>query len=44
MTGTAIERVINPLENLEDNVIRWSYTDMLMVKKGEHPLQKHLIN
>jgi hypothetical protein len=42
MTGTAIERVTNPLENLEDNVIRWSYTDMLMVKKGEHPIQKYL--
>jgi hypothetical protein len=44
MTGTAIERVINPLENLEDNVIRWSYTDMLMVKNGEHPIQKYLVN
>lgn len=43
MTGTAIERVINPLENLEDNIIRWSYTDMLLVKKGEHPLQKYLV-
>jgi len=42
MTGTSIERVTNPLENLEDNVIRWSYTDMLMVKKGEHPIQKYL--
>lgn len=42
MTGTSIERVINPLVNLEDNVIRWSYTDMLMVKKGEHPIQKYL--
>ena len=42
MTGTAIERVMNPLENLGDNIIRWSYTDMLMVKKGIHPLQKEL--
>jgi len=41
MTGTAIEKVINPLENINDNVIRWSYTDMLMVKKGEHPIQNH---
>ena len=39
MTGTAIEKVINPLENIDDNIIRWSYTDMLMVKKGEHPVQ-----
>jgi hypothetical protein len=42
MTGTGIERVINPLSNIEDNVIRWSYTDMLMVKSGEHPVQKQL--
>ena len=42
MTGTAIEKVINPLENLDDNIIRWSYNDMLMVKKGEHPIQKNL--
>jgi len=39
MTGTAIERVASPLSNLRDNLIRWSYTDMLMVKKGEHPIQ-----
>jgi metal-sulfur cluster biosynthetic enzyme len=39
MTGTAIERVALPLSNLRDNLIRWSYTDMLMVKKGEHPIQ-----
>jgi hypothetical protein len=39
MTGTAIERVASPLSNLRDNLIRWSYTDMLMVKEGEHPIQ-----
>ena len=39
MTGTAIERVASPLSNLRDNIIRWSYSDMLMVKKGEHPIQ-----
>ena len=39
MTGTAIERVALPLSNLRDNIIRWSYSDMLMVKKGEHPIQ-----
>jgi hypothetical protein len=39
MTGTAIERVASPLSNLRDNIIRWSYSDMLMVKKGEHPTQ-----
>ena len=39
MTGTAIERVASPLSNLRDNIIRWSYTDMLMIKEGEHPIQ-----
>jgi len=39
MTGTAIERVALPLSNLRDNIIRWSYTDMLMVKEGSHPIQ-----
>lgn len=39
MTGTAIERAASPLSNLRDNIIRWSYSDMLMVKKGEHPTQ-----
>ena len=43
ITGTAIERVISPLDNIEDNIIRWSYTDMLMVKNGEHPLQKFFL-
>jgi len=44
MSGTGIEKVMNPLENLDDNIIRWSYTDMLLVKKGEHPLQKYLVD
>jgi hypothetical protein len=44
MTGTAIERVVNPLQHVGDNIIRWSYTDMLMVKTGEHPIQKSLTN
>jgi hypothetical protein len=42
MTGTAIERVAIPLSNLRDNVIQWSYTDMLMVKNGNHLIQKNL--
>jgi hypothetical protein len=42
MTGTAIERVVNPLQYVGDNIIRWSYSDMLMVKKGEHPIQTGL--
>ena len=43
MTGTAIEKVISPLDYIDDNIIRWSYTDMLMVKNGEHPIQKELV-
>jgi hypothetical protein len=43
MTGTAIEKVISPLENINDNIIRWSYSDMLMVQNGEHPIQKELV-
>jgi len=43
MTGTAIERVVSPLENVNDNIIRWSYTDMLLVQNGEHPVQKEFV-
>ena len=43
MTGTAIERVVSPLDSVGDNVIRWSYTDMLMVQNGEHPIQKEFV-
>ncbi len=42
MTGTAIERAVSPLENLLD-IIRFSYIDMLMVQKGEHPIQKYFV-
>lgn len=43
MTGTAIEKVVAPLDNVGDNVIRWSYTDMLMVQNGEHPIQQTFV-
>lgn len=42
MTGTGIEKLINKLENLDDNIISWSINDMLMTKKGEHPIQKFM--
>jgi hypothetical protein len=42
MTGTAIEKVISSLDNVRDNVIRFSYIDMLMIKNGEHPIQKDM--
>ena len=42
MTGTGIEKLVNKLENLDDNIISWSINDMLMTKKGEHPIQKFM--
>ena len=43
MTGTAIEKIISVLDYIGDNIIRWSYTDMLMVQEGVHPLQQELV-
>jgi hypothetical protein len=43
MTGTAIEKVVSVLDYVEDNIIRWSYTDMLMVQQGVHPFQQELV-
>jgi hypothetical protein len=43
MTGTAIEKVISVLDHVGDNIIRWSYTDMLMVQEGVHPFQQGLV-
>jgi hypothetical protein len=44
MSGTGLEKVSAPLTNLRDNIIHWSYTDMLMVKNGLHPSQANLSN
>lgn len=43
MTGTAIEKVVSVLDFVNDNIIRWSYTDMLMVHEGVHPFQQELV-
>jgi hypothetical protein len=43
MTGTAIEKVVSVLDYVGDNIIRWSYTDMLMVQEGVHPFQQELV-
>jgi hypothetical protein len=43
MTGTGIEKVISSLVNVGDNIIRLSYTEMLMIQNGEHPIQKELV-
>lgn len=42
MSGTAIDRATYPLSNLRDNVLRFSYTEILMVKNGVHPIQLSL--
>jgi hypothetical protein len=44
MTGTGIEKVISSLDNVRDNVIRFSYIDMLMIKNGIHPIQMGIDN
>jgi len=38
LTGTGIDKVAFNLKNLNDNIIRFSYNDMLLVKSGQHPL------
>jgi len=43
MTGTAIDKILSVLDYVEDNIIRWSYTDMLMVQEGLHPFQQELV-
>jgi hypothetical protein len=43
MTGTGGEKVIAPLTNIGNNIISWSYLDMLMTQNGEHPIQKELL-
>jgi hypothetical protein len=43
MTGTGGEKVIAPLTNIGNNIISWSYLDMLMIQNGEHPIQKELL-
>ena len=43
MTGTAIDKVVSVLDYVGDNIIRWSYTDMLMTQEGVHPFQQELV-
>lgn len=38
MSGSGLEKMVYNLENLDDRIIRFSYTDMLLVKEGKHPL------
>jgi len=43
MTGTAIDKILSVLNYIGDNIIRWSYTDMLMVQEGVHPFQQDIV-
>jgi len=38
MSGSGLDKVTAPLDNIGGNIIRWSYTDMMLVKDGTHPL------
>lgn len=38
LSGSGLEKIISNLKNLEDRIIQWSYTDMILVKHGQHPL------
>lgn len=38
MSGSGLDKMVVNLKNVGSNVIQWSYTDMLLVKSGEHPL------
>jgi hypothetical protein len=38
VSGSGLDKITAPLKNIGNNIIRWSYTDMLLVKEGKHPL------
>jgi len=38
MSGSGLEKIISNLKNVGDRIIQWSYTDMILVKHGQHPL------
>jgi hypothetical protein len=38
LSGSGLDKITAPLKNIGNNIIRWSYTDMLLVKEGKHPL------
>lgn len=39
MSGTGIERIVKICKNLWDNIIRFSYNDILLLQRGQHPIQ-----
>ncbi len=42
LTGSNIEKVVSSLDNVGDRIIRFSYTDILMMFNGEHPWLKDM--
>lgn len=38
LSGSGLDKITAPLKNIGNNIIRWSYTDMVLVKEGRHPL------
>jgi hypothetical protein len=38
LSGSGLDKITAPLKNIGNNIIRWSYTDMVLCKEGKHPL------
>lgn len=38
LSGSGLDKITAPLKNIGNNIIRWSYTDMILCKEGKHPL------
>lgn len=38
MSGSGLDKITSPLKNIGNNIIRWSYTDMVLCREGNHPL------
>jgi hypothetical protein len=38
LSGSGLDKISAPLKNIGNNIIRWSYTDMILCKEGKHPL------
>lgn len=38
LSGSGLDKITAPLKNIGNNIIRWSYTDMVLCREGRHPL------
>jgi hypothetical protein len=38
LSGSGLDKITAPLKNIGNNIIRWSYTDMVLCREGNHPL------